>query len=86
MKKGDKNPSFEEALKELEKIVEKLSGSLALEESVQLYERGMVLKGFCDKALKAAEDRINAIKVVRPREEGVEEVLVDASEGDDVIF
>ena len=41
----NKELSFEENLKELEEIVEKLeSGDIDLEKSVKLYEQGMILK------------------------------------------
>ncbi|MCS6985524.1 MAG: exodeoxyribonuclease VII small subunit [Leptospiraceae bacterium] len=50
--------SFEKALDELEEITRKLeSGNTSLEESMQLYERGIQLKQFCEKKLKDAEHR-----------------------------
>jgi len=53
---------FEEALAELEAIVEKLEkGAVALEESIKIYERGEALKAHCDKLLKNAEMRIEKI-------------------------
>jgi len=53
---------FEAALAELESIVDKLEkGSVALEESIKLYERGEALKAHCDKLLKNAEMRIEKI-------------------------
>jgi len=51
--------SFEEALKLLEEIVEKLSaGGGNLEELVQLYESGVDYLKECRKKLVAAETRI----------------------------
>ena len=45
----NKELSFEENLKELEEIVEKLeSGDIDLEKSVKLYEKGMILKKNCE--------------------------------------
>lgn len=53
---------FEAALAELESIVDRLEkGSVALEESIQLYERGELLKSRCDALLKDAEMRIEKI-------------------------
>ena len=53
---------FEAALAELEAIVDKLEkGSVALEDSIQLYERGEALKKHCDDLLKNAEMRIEKI-------------------------
>ncbi|MDZ4382137.1 MAG: exodeoxyribonuclease VII small subunit [Parvibaculum sp.] len=54
--------SFEEALAQLEKIVSQLeSGNAALENSIELYERGTALKAHCEARLKAAEARIEKI-------------------------
>jgi exodeoxyribonuclease VII small subunit len=56
--------SFEKALAELEAIVQKLeSGSVDLEESIALYERGAVLKAHCEAKLKSAQERIEKIVV-----------------------
>ena len=45
MVKKEKNTTFEENLKQLENIVEQLeSGEVDLEKSVELYEKGMILK------------------------------------------
>ena len=53
---------FETALAELESIVDRLEkGAVALEESIQLYERGERLKDHCDALLKDAEMRIEKI-------------------------
>ena len=53
---------FEAAIAELEQIVDRLEkGAVALEESIQLYERGEALKAHCDKLLKNAEMRIEKI-------------------------
>lgn len=54
--------SFEEAMAELEKVVSQLeSGSVDLEKSIALYERGAALKAHCEKRLKAAEEKVAAI-------------------------
>ena len=53
---------FEEALAELEAIVDQLEkGAVALDDSIRLYERGEALKRRCDELLKNAEMRIEKI-------------------------
>lgn len=53
---------FEAAMAELEQIVQKLeAGSVSLEESIAIYERGEALKARCDALLKGAEARIEKI-------------------------
>ena len=48
MQKELKNIYFEEALKELESIVQKLeSGQVKLEEAVQAYEKGVQMQKIC---------------------------------------
>lgn len=55
-------PSFEEQLKALESVVEKLEGGdLSLEDSVRLFEEGMKLSEACKKELDVAEGKIQAI-------------------------
>lgn len=54
--------SFEQSLKELEDIVSKLeSGQIELEKSIQLYERGALLKAHCEQRLEAARLRVEKI-------------------------
>ncbi len=56
--------SFESALSELETIVAKLeSGSVELEISIDLYERGEKLKGRCETLLKQATARVEKITI-----------------------
>ena len=53
---------FEEALAELETIVQRLEkGDVALEESIQIYERGEALKRRCETLLREAEARVEKI-------------------------
>ena len=62
MEKQDKSPAFEEALEELEVIVERMEdGEPSLEESLKLFERGMDLTRRCQKALDDAEQRIRIL-------------------------
>ena len=56
--------NFEDALAELERIVQQLeSGDVALEDSILIYERGEALKAHCEKKLKAAETKVEKIVV-----------------------
>ena len=58
------NLSFEDSLKQLEKIVEELdSGSMDLEKAVEAYEIGTQLKKHCETKLKEAQERIEKIEV-----------------------
>lgn len=55
---------FEDALKELERIVARLeSGDASLDESIRLYERGDRLRQRCAERLDAAQARIEAIRL-----------------------
>ncbi|WP_412057679.1 exodeoxyribonuclease VII small subunit [Bartonella sp. DGB2] len=66
--------SFEDALKELEGIVGNLErGNISLEDSIRSYERGEALKKRCDTLLKAAEDKVQKIRLSQDGEpEGLE--------------
>jgi exodeoxyribonuclease VII small subunit len=56
--------SFEEALKELEKIVSELeSGQAPLEKSLDLYKRGAELKALCEMRLEAARLQVEKISL-----------------------
>jgi len=54
--------SFEDALSELESIVSKLErGDAPLEESIDIYERGVRLKKHCEGKLKDAQLKVDKI-------------------------
>ncbi len=54
--------SFEQAMKELESVVNRLEqGDVALEDSIALYERGAALKARCEAKLKEAEEKVAKI-------------------------
>ncbi len=58
----DETPPFEEALKQLEEIVQKLEkGELSLEESLALYEQGIRLSRLCHAKLEEAEGKIEML-------------------------
>ena len=55
--------SFEDAIKELEDIVDDLEkGEVSLEEAVSAYERGSELKNICQKRLNDARMKVEKIK------------------------
>lgn len=77
-------PSFEQQIAELETVVDQLErGDLPLEESVGLFERGMVLSNACRGQLASAESRIQVL--LNPSEDGpveVEDLALAVAEGE----
>jgi len=60
-------PSFEDSLKKLEGIVDKLEkGDLSLDESLKLFEEGVSLSAACKQELEAAEGKVQ--KLVKQRD------------------
>jgi len=58
----DDTPTFESALARLEQVVQRLEkGELPLEESLQLYEEGIRLSGFCHAKLEEAQGKIELL-------------------------
>jgi exodeoxyribonuclease VII small subunit len=61
-KKAETESNFEKDLEALEKIVEELEeGGLSLDVSIKKFEEGMRLAQSCDKALSAAEKKIEIL-------------------------
>jgi len=61
VKKTDE-PTFEQALQQLESVVQRLErGELPLEESLRLYEEGIRLSRLCHGKLEEAEGRIEML-------------------------
>ena len=57
-----KEMSFEQAMSELESVVDKLErGDVPLEDSIKLYERGAELKAHCATKLSEAEEKVAQI-------------------------
>jgi exodeoxyribonuclease VII small subunit len=57
-----KEPTFEEAIQELENTVSKLeSGNLSLEESLKAFERGMKIQSYCNRKLDKSTAQMNQI-------------------------
>ena len=55
--------SFENAISDLEEIIEKLEDKeIALDEALEEYEQGVKLSKFCANKLKQAEEKIEIIR------------------------
>jgi exodeoxyribonuclease VII small subunit len=62
MTRKAKAMDFEQSLRELENLVEKLEhGELPLEDALKHFERGVALTRECQTALKAAEARVELL-------------------------
>ncbi len=58
--------TFEDALRQLEKIVAELeSGQAPLEKSLELYQRGAELKALCEARLEAARLQVEKISLTK---------------------
>ena len=56
------NTDFEKSLDELEKIVEKLqNGDISLDESIELFEKGIELSKDCRQTLENARQKITSL-------------------------
>ncbi len=65
-------PSFEQALEELETIVERMEdGSLSLDQSLASYKRGAELVKICESALERAREQVRVLdgELLRPLSE-----------------
>jgi exodeoxyribonuclease VII small subunit len=59
--------AFEQSLAELEALVERMeSGELSLDESLHAFERGIALTRTCQRALQAAEQRVEILTANTP--------------------
>ena len=74
MAKPAKSPaSFEDALAELECIVQAMEGEpLSLETALERYQRGVTLLKYCQDTLARAEERIRVLdgETLKPFDEG----------------
>jgi exodeoxyribonuclease VII small subunit len=58
----NKAPDFEQALTELETLVERLErGDLPLDEALKLFERGVTLTRLCQSSLQAAQQKVEIL-------------------------
>ncbi|HBE82162.1 MAG: exodeoxyribonuclease VII small subunit [Blastocatellia bacterium] len=70
--------TFEESLDQLEAIVKKLEdGDMPLEESLELFEKGIKLSRDCRERLMKAERRIEVLMKDANGDIGLEEIAVD---------
>ena len=61
-------------MEELESIVQKLDNeNVSLEESLDLYQRGMKLSASCEETLKNAENKVN--ELIKEEDDTDEELL-----------
>ncbi len=78
MARSSKPTDFEQALGELEKLVERLErGDLPLEEALKDFERGVELARHCQSALRAAQQKV---EILLRRNTGEVEVATFVSE------
>lgn len=60
--KAKEETTFEEALKDLETIVEKMErGDLSLDDALKSFEKGMVLAKLCEQKLGEAEGKVEKL-------------------------
>jgi len=70
--------TFEEQLKALESVVERLErGDLPLEESLKLFEQGVGLSNACKQELETAEGRVQVLLQQRNGERKEEDLDTD---------
>ncbi len=66
-----KSTKFEDALGELESLIENLeSGDQSLEQSLVQFERGMMLSKFCQQSLSEAEKKVKILMADKVSEDG----------------
>ena len=62
MARDSKAPDFEQALAELEGLVERLEhGDLPLDEALKAFERGVALTRQCQASLQAAQQKVEIL-------------------------
>ena len=73
-------PDFEQALAELERLVERLErGDLPLDEALKAFERGVTLTRHCQAALKDAQQKVE-ILLKRGGTQGIEPFTAPADD------
>jgi len=73
------SPDFEHSLNELETLVEQMEqGDTSLEQSLELFERGIKLTRSCQESLKKAEQRVQ--QLVEKNGDNVLEAFSDSDE------
>jgi len=78
-RKKSTSPDFEQSLNELETLVEQMEqGDTSLEQSLELFERGIKLTRSCQESLKKAEQRVQ--QLVEKNGDSVLEAFADSDE------
>ena len=81
-KKDQEKKKFEEALEDLEKVVERLeSGELSLEESLAAFEQGVRLVKHCNQKLTEVEKKIELL--VKDKEGKLQLKSMEQTAGED---
>jgi exodeoxyribonuclease VII small subunit len=76
-RKIPKSTKFEDALAELETIVDSLeNGEQSLEQSLERFERGVALSRFCQQSLTEAEQKVQILLKESEDEDASDETLV----------
>lgn len=79
-----KKVNFENALKRLEQIVQKLeSGDLSLDESLKLFEEGVELSRLCTKKLSEAEGKVEKLVKLGEKEFKTEPLEMEGGEDEE---
>ena len=61
-----KEKKFEEAMSELEQIVQQLErGDVPLDEAIEKFQEGMALSQYCNETLTKAEETVSKMIVVK---------------------
>lgn len=89
MARDTKNPDFEQALAELEGLVERLErGDMPLDEALKAFERGVALTRHCQSSLQAAQQKVeillkrNGQAQIEPFEESADETATTPAPGE----
>ncbi len=79
----EKKESFEDLLKKLEEITGKLESEeeISLEESMKLFEEGMVISQKCNQEIEQAEKKISIL--IREKDEIKEENFIQSDAQDE---
>jgi exodeoxyribonuclease VII small subunit len=82
----DSLPDFEQALSELETLVQKLeTGDVPLEDALKTFERGVALTRQCQTALRVAQQKVEVLLAPPGKNDNGDETVVpfDDEDADD---
>lgn len=74
------NLSYEEAMKQLEEIIQNLDNEETLEQTLNQYKKGIELYNYCSNILKKAEGEINIIQKEKKSFEDINYMREDEDE------